>query len=195
VSGLAATIVTVMAIVSGHALARGHRGSGALDTLSVLAFVTPAAVLGVGLVSVWNRPLTGAFYGSVAIVVIGFVARYAAVGLRACAIAFSQVSPTLEEAAAATGARYGRRLVRILAPAARPGIAFAWLATFVFCLRDLETASLYYPPAREPLTVRIFTLEANGPEPVVAGLACLHVLVTAAAIGAGAWFLKRGSPA
>jgi iron(III) transport system permease protein len=195
VSAAAATIVTVMALVAGQALARGHRSGKALDTLSVLAFIMPAAVLGVGLISVWNRPLTAGLYSSVAIIVVGFIARYAAVGLRTCAVALRQVSPTLEEAAATTGARYGRRLLRIVVPTARRGIGFAWLATFVFCLRDLETAILYYPPGREPLTVRIFTLEANGPEPVVAGLACLHVLVTAAVMGAGTWFLKRGSPA
>jgi iron(III) transport system permease protein len=190
-----ATVVTLVAIVGGHALARGQRSAAALDGLQVLAFVTPAAVLGVGLVALWNRPLTGAVYDSMAIIVVGFVARYGAVGMRACAIAFSQVPVTLEEAAAVTGARYLRRMVRILAPAARRGVAFAWLATFVFCLRDLETAVLYYPPGKEPLTVRIFTLEANGPEPIVAGLACLHVLMTGVVVGAGAYLLKRGSPA
>jgi iron(III) transport system permease protein len=84
--------------------------------------------------------------------------------------------------------------VRILIPSAGRGLGLAWLATFVFCLRDLETAVLYYPPGREPLTVRIFTLEANGPEPIVAGLACLHVVITGLVVVTGAWLLRRGSP-
>jgi ABC-type Fe3+ transport system permease subunit len=109
-SALAATILIAAALVAGHALARGRAGGAALDALSSLSFVTPAALLGVGLIGVWKRPSFGAIYGSTAILVIGFIARYGAVGIRACAVAFSQVPPTLEEAASTTGARYSRRM-------------------------------------------------------------------------------------
>jgi len=67
----------------------------------------------------------------------------------------------------------------------RRGIAAAFLLTFVFCLRDLETAVLFYPPGGEPLTVRVFTLEANGPAGVVAALALVQVLIAAAVLVAG----------
>ena len=67
----------------------------------------------------------------------------------------------------------------------------AWLLAAVFCLRDLETAVLYYPPGWEPLTVRIFTLEANGPEAVVAALATLHVVITAVVLASGGLLLSR----
>ena len=66
----------------------------------------------------------------------------------------------------------------------------AWFLALVFCLRDLETTVLFYPPGREPLTVRIFTLEANGPEEVVSALAIIHVLATAGALAIG-WLLVR----
>ena len=71
------------------------------------------------------------------------------------------------------------------------GVVFAWLLALVFCLRDLETVVLFYPPGREPLTVRIFTLEANGPPGVVAGLSLLHVAITAAALAVGGLLLRR----
>jgi iron(III) transport system permease protein len=58
-------------------------------------------------------------------------------------------------------------------------------------LRDLELSILYYPAGMEPLTARIFTLEANGPEPVVAALALLHVALTAAVVGSAGWLLGR----
>ena len=84
-----------------------------------------------------------------------------------------------------------RRLTRIVAPVHARGLGFAWLLALVFCLRDLETAVLFYPPAGEPTTVRIFTLEANGPEPVVAALASAHVAITAAVLVVGAWLATR----
>ena len=76
----------------------------------------------------------------------------------------------------------------------RAGVAFAWLLTLVFCLRDLETAILFYPAGGEPLAVRIFTLEANGPPAVVAGLCVLHIVITAAALSLGMLLVRRRSP-
>jgi len=71
----------------------------------------------------------------------------------------------------------------------------AFALALVFSLRDLETAVLLYPPGGEPLTARIFTLEANGPPGVVSALAILHVLITFGAIGLAWLTLKSRNPA
>ena len=189
-AAIAATLLIGIAVVLGRAIALGRAGATALDALMVLAFVTPAAVLGVGLIGVWNRPATQTIYGSLAIIVIGFVARYAVLPTRTFAIAVAQASPHLEESARVQGAWFLRRLLRIVVPLHARAIAAAWLLAFVSCLRDLETTILFYPAGSAPLTVRIITLEANGPEPVVAALALVHVLVVAAALVAGALALR-----
>ena len=188
---LAGTFVLALALVIGHAAARRRRGGAGLDALAVLAFVTPASVLGVGLIATWNRPSLQAVYGTSAIVALAFAARYGAVGLRTAAVSFSQSSEHYEEAAAIGGARFLRRLGRILVPIHARGLAAAWLLAVVFCLRDLETAVLLYPAGQEPLTVRIFTLEANGPEAVVAALSCVQVAMTAAVLALGSAVLFR----
>jgi iron(III) transport system permease protein len=189
---LAATFVVAEAIPVGHAVARGMRGGAALDALAVLAFLTPASVLGVGLIAAWNRPATQLLYASGAIVAVALSARYAAIGIRTSEAVFAQGSPSLEEAAAVGGAGFFRRLIRILVPVHARGLAAAWLLTGLFCLRDLEAAALLYPAGAEPLTVRIFTLEANGPPPVLAALACLQVVLSAGVLALGtAWLLRR----
>jgi iron(III) transport system permease protein len=121
------------------------------------------------------------------------VARYAVIGVRTIGALVAQTPVHLEEAAATAGAGFARRLSRILVPLHARGVGFAWLLALVFCLRDLELAALYYPAGGEPLTVRIFTLEANGPEPVVAALAVVHVAMTAAVLGVGGWLLRRSA--
>jgi len=191
---IAATAIAAVGLVLGHGAARGVRGASLLDAMAVLAFVTPAPVLGVGLIAVWNRPATRALYASAAILVIGYTARYAVVGIRAVASVVLQSAVHLEEAAAAAGARFWRRLIRIILPVNLRGVAAGWLLAVVFCLRDFETAVLYYPPGGEPLPVRIFTLEANGPPPVVAALAVAHALMTALVLVAGVLLLPRRSP-
>ncbi|MBI3893607.1 MAG: iron ABC transporter permease, partial [Candidatus Wallbacteria bacterium] len=104
VSGLAAIAIAILGVVLGHALARGLKGAALVDAVTVLAFVTPAAVLGVGLIATWNRPATDWVYRGRAILVIALVARYTAIGARTIAVAMAQGSPHLEEAAAAFGA-------------------------------------------------------------------------------------------
>lgn len=191
VSIAAATVILALSVILGRAVARGRPGAALLDTVTVLGFVAPASVLGVGLIASWNRPATQAVYGSLAIVAVAFVARYTVIGSRTVAAAVAQSSPHLEEAGAAFGGRFARRLLRIVIPVHLRGVIAAWLLALVFCLRDLETAVLIYPPGRETLPVRIFTLEANGPESVVAALAVVHVVLTAAILALGAALLPR----
>jgi len=194
-AAIAATLLTGIAVVLGRAVALRRPGAAALDALTVLAFVTPAAVLGVGLIGAWNRPATQSIYGTLAIIVIGFVARYAVLPTRTFAIAVAHASPHLEESARVQGAWFFRRLLRIVVPLHGRAITAAWLLAFVFCLRDLETTILFYPAGSAPLTVRIITLEANGPEPVVAALALVHVFVVASVLVAGALTLRPRKPA
>lgn len=190
----AATAITVLGLILGHALARNVRGAAALDAIAVTTFLVPAPVLGVGLIAMWNRPSTQAIYGGLGILVLGAVARYAVIGVRTVAVTVAQSSPHLEEAAAVAGARFVRRLLRVVLPIHARGVFAGWLLAFVFVLRDLEMAVLFYPPGGAPLTVRIFTLEANGPPAVVAALAVLHVAMTAAALSAGGYLLRRRGP-
>lgn len=189
-AGIAATVIVGIGAVLGHGCARALSGSRFLDLVGVLAFVAPAVLLGVGIIALWNRPATNLLYSGIGIIVIGYVARYGIIGIRTVAVAVAQ-SPLSLEQAAAFGAGFTRRLVSIVLAMQRRTLGAAWLLAAVFCLRDLETAVIYYPPGWEPLTVRIFTLEANGPEAVVAGLALVQVATTAVLLVMGVIVLAR----
>lgn len=187
----AATLITAIAIVLGHASARRVRGAAIFDFLAVLAFVVPAVLLGIGFMALWNRPATWFLYSTLGIVILGYTARYAIIGIRTVAVVVAQSPQSLEQAGAAFGGGYFQRLRLIVMGVHRRGLAAAWLLALVFCLRDLEMAVIYYPPGWEPLTVRIFTLEANGPVSVVAAMSLLQIGVTATALGVGGLLLWR----
>lgn len=148
-----------------------------VDFLTLLLLVLPAPVIGMGLISLWNRPATDWIYGTPTMILLGYVAQYLALTSRTTAAALAQI-PAMDEAAAVTGAGWFRRLSMITVPLARPGLLAAWLVSYIFCLRDTGIAMLVYPPGHDTLPVRIFTLMANSPEGLVAALCVLMMTAT-----------------
>ena len=175
----AASIIVLVGVVVGHALARSQPGASILSAVPLLAFMAPAAVLGVGLIGAWNHRATQIVYSSLAVLVLGLAARYMVVGVRLLQAAVQRSSPHYEDTAAAFGSGFARRLFRIVLPMQRRAIFGTWIVALLFCLRDLDTIVVYYPPGLETLLVRIFTFEANGPEPTVAGLCMFQIALTA----------------
>jgi iron(III) transport system permease protein len=186
----AAAIMTVVAVVLGWELVRRSWLGRWSDGLCTLAFLMPSSILGIGLIATWNRATTAWLYATPAILVVGFVARYCAVALRAYAAVLMQVPLSLDDAARVAGASYLARL-GVTVRMTPSGVVGTFLLALIFALRDLETAILYYPPGGQPLTVRIFTLEANGPPGVVAALAVGHVILTLSVLALGAQVLRR----
>jgi len=190
-AAVAATIIVVIGTLVGYGVARRIPGARLFEGVGLLAFVAPTALLAVGLIALWNRPLTQWVYAGPGIIILGYVARYGIIGVRSLAMAVSQSPVSLEQAAASSGAGFFRSFFCIVLPLQARVMAASWLLAFVFCLRDLESAVLYYPPGREPLTVRIFTLEANGPEPLIASLALIQVMLTACIWVALFWLFQQ----
>ena len=126
-AAVAATAIVAIGLVVGHAAARRLPGAALLDAAAVLSFVTPAALLGVGLVGLWNRPGLQWVYATPGILVVGYVARYAVLGVRTIGALVAQTPHHLEEAAATVGRRLrapvraGSSCPSTLAASASPG--------------------------------------------------------------------------
>ena len=172
------TIVVVLAVIVTTAARAYPRFVTAMDAVAWLGFLLPPALFAIGAITVWNRPATQWMYGSAGVVILALAARYAVLALRMALAGHPQLSPSLDETARACGATFLQRVLQIQLPSLRRFTAGAWLLVFVFCLRDIETTAMLYPAGGEPLTVRLFTLEANGPPGVIAALAVVLALLT-----------------
>jgi len=155
----------------------------AADSLSIFLFALPGTVIGIGLISLWNRPFTNFIYATPAIILLGYLARYTAVTSRITVSMLGQIPPSMEEAAQMAGARWPRRMALIVAPLAARGIAAAWLVAYIFCLRDTAITIMVYPPGHDTLPVRILTLMANGAPSLIAALCTIMIAATLAPLG------------
>ena len=180
-----ASILTAVGFVIGQMIHTRSLGIWrGVDLITLILFVLPASVTGLGLISLWNRPGTAFLYGTPLMILFGYTAQYLALSSRATVAALTQIPSSMEESARMTGAGWARRTAFITAPMARHGIIAAWLITYIFCLRDLGVSMIVYPPGGDTLPVRIFTLMANAPESVVTALCSMMIALAIVPLGA-----------
>jgi iron(III) transport system permease protein len=178
-AGLGASLIAALGFPLGYLIQRKALPMGRMvDSLTILLFALPSTVLGVALISFWNRPVLNVVYATPVIIMIGYLIQFSAIGSRILVSALSQIPASVEEAARVGGAGWARTAGLIVAPLARRGVAAAWLVGFIFCLRDLGITMVVYPPGRDTLPVRTFTLMANGSASLIAALTVLMVAAT-----------------
>jgi DNA-binding beta-propeller fold protein YncE/ABC-type molybdate transport system permease subunit len=153
-----------------------------LDPLLWLPFLLPGVLLGIGLITIFNRPWAALFYQSTGIVVLAFVMRYLGFGRTVVAQACQTVDPDLVDAARLEGANRWQILRHVDWPQIAPQIAAAWYIVFLLCLWDVESMILVVPPGGETLALRTFNLLHYGHNGQVNAL-CLTLMALALAPG------------
>jgi iron(III) transport system permease protein len=189
-----ATALTILGFLCGYLI--HHRALPlwrALDALTLFLFILPGTVIGVGLISLWNRPMTNAVYATPAIIILGLLAQYVVLPTRMTAAVLRRIPPSMEQAAALCGASWFMTLRYIVAPLAKRGLIAAWIIAYVFCLRDLGITMAVYPPGLDTLPVRILTLMANGAPSLISALCVILMMITLAPIFAATlWHARVG---
>ena len=164
-----------------------------VDATALFLFTLPVTVIGIGLISLWNTPMTNAVYGSPAILILGYLAQYTVLPMRITAATLERIPRSLEHAARLCGASWFMSLRHIVAPLAKRGLIAAWLISYVFCLRDIGISIVVYPPGSDTLPVRILTLMANGAPSLIAALCVILIVVTLLPLGVVSLWLRHGA--
>ena len=175
-SALAATILMTFGFLL--AQVTRDRAQRLANFLTLTLFAVPGTVLSIGLVRLWNSPVTWFIYTTPALLLLGYTAQYCAVTTRLSLAGFFLIPKTLDEAARLTGASWTRRLFRILVPLSTRTLVCAWLAAYILCLRDVPLALMTAPPGGDPLPARILTLMANGAPPLIASLCLIMAMAS-----------------
>ena len=192
-AGLTATLATALSVALARPLARSRRAAW-LGLLGA-GLAVPAAVIGLGLIVLWNRDgPAAAVYGSSAVVVLGWLARFLPVTVLLTVAALARVPAELEEAATLAGRGPARRFVAVVLPAAAPGLAAAWLATYVLSATEYAATLLVSPPGAPLLAPSVVNLMRRGQDPEIAACQVLLLAVVGLplALLAGGLALRSG---
>ena len=177
-----------------NALARG------LNAVADAPFALPGIVLAIACILVFLRPLPllgVSLYGTIWILLVAYLGRFLALGLRPTIAGLALVERSLEEAAQMAGAGPVRRLFGIVLPVAAPAAAAGGLLIFMTAFNELTVSALLWSSGNETLGVLVFQLYDQGNSTAAAAVAVLTVVATlgvalAATAAARAGDLPRG---
>jgi iron(III) transport system permease protein len=173
----AGVIVMMLSIMTGMYTVRSRLpGRSLLDGLVTLPMIFPGVVLGAAIILVYLRlPLP--VYGTVLLLLIGYVTHGLPYGVRYISSALIQIHPELEEAALVCGATKLQQVLKITLPLLRASLISGWLYIIVLTMRNLSIALLLYKPGSEVLSVAIWDLWATGGYVTLSALGSLLIIV------------------
>jgi iron(III) transport system permease protein len=162
----------------------------AADLLTISVFALPGTVTGIGLILLWNTPVTNIIYSTPLIIIIGYVAKYTAVTSRITVAGLAQIPSSFDDAARNCGAGWFRRMIYINIPLLSRTLAGGWIAGYIFSMRETAITRIVYPAGSDTLPVRIFTLMANGSQELIAAL-CIIMILSVLLPAALLWFIPE----
>ena len=90
-----------------------------VDALTLFLFTLPGTVVGIGLISLWNTPMSNFIYRTPAIIILGYLAQYAVLPTRMTSAILDRIPRSLEQAAQLCGASWFMTLRHIVVPLAQ----------------------------------------------------------------------------
>ena len=146
--------------------------------LLLIVFTIPSTVFGISLIKFYNHPFFSVIYSSSAIILIGYVGKFSFISAKLMSNAIKQIPASLDEAAQIEGISLSRRLLKILIPLVMPTLFATLLINFLFCLGELGTTMMLYPPGTEIMPIKVFTIMANAPQSLVSSMTLIVFSIT-----------------
>ena len=195
ISAVAATLTLIIGYGLSVLIENRHFKAGRwLDLVTFLPFAFPATVVGIGLIILWNRPLTAAIYGGSLMLIMAYMGRFIPFVVRTLNANIQQINPHLAEAALLGQSSRLRRAFRVHLPLAAKGLCAGWVIVFILCMGELGTTLLVIPPGKGTVALKIYTLMHYGAGQVVAALALLWIGINLAVVAAMAGVYQTIKP-
>jgi iron(III) transport system permease protein len=173
-------IVALICLPIALAVARELVVSRKWEKLIWLLVITPLAIppslIGIGLITIWNRPLVFQVYGTGIMPVLAGLARFTPIAVIVLAAQLRSLNPLFIDAARILQTNRWQTWKQIWLPMLAPGFLASAGIVFALTLGELGATLLIAPPGQATLTIRIYNFLHYGASSVVAGL-CLMMAV------------------
>ena len=178
IGGMALFITIVLAVFIAYLVVRRKSVvNDTIDTLSMIPYIIPGAVVGIGLIMGFNTGVL-VLTGTVTIMVIGLVVRRIPYTIRSSIAILQQIPITIEEAAISLGASKLKTFGRITIPMMASGVIAGAILSWVTIITELSTAILLYNVRSTTLTLAIYSFVLRGNYGYAAAMATVLSVLT-----------------
>jgi len=153
-------------------------GTKLVDWLLLIAFAIPSTIFGISLIKFYNQPMLDFIYSGYTIILVAFVGKYSFISSKLIANSIKQIPNSIEEVAQIQAIGFYTILQKILIPLIMPALFVAFIISFIFCLGELGTTIMIYPPGIESMPIKVFTIMANAPQSLTSSMTLIVFSVT-----------------
>ncbi|MDW8443974.1 MAG: ABC transporter permease subunit [Acetobacteraceae bacterium] len=162
------------------------------SSASDLAYALPGTCTAIAVILVvLSVPGGIVLYGSLAAILLAYLARFQALALRPVAAAAARLDPMLDRAAMSLGATALQRLGRVQAPLLAPAMAAGAILVALTAVNEVTVSSLLYGPGSQTLGVLVFTLQESGQSAQAAAVSVLALLLMGGLMAAATLAARR----
>ena len=172
-----AVIIVIAVLIAYLVVRRGNVLNHAIDTISMLPYIMPGAVIGISLILPFSRkPL--AFTGTIGIMVIALAIRRMPFTSRSATAAMMKIPISIEEAALSLGAPRLAAFIKITVPMMGSGIISGAVLSFVSIITEMSSGVILYNNRTITLTLSTYAAIVNGTYGVAAVFATITMALT-----------------
>lgn len=173
-----AIIIAVSVVLSYLVVRRPNLLNNLLDTIAMVPYILPGAVIAIGLVIAFNGPPL-AISGTATILIIAYVVRRMPYTIRSASATLMQISPSLEEAARSLGSSRLHSFMRVTVPMMSRGIRSGAVISFVMVVIEFSAGIILYNNKTITLTMAAYVAISRGSYGMAAAFATILSVLTA----------------
>ena len=175
---IALVLVVFMAILIAYLVVRRRNTlNNVIDTLSMLPYIIPGAVVGIALVVSFNRePIV--LTGTATIMIVALIIRRLPYTIRSSVAILQQIPMSIEEAAISLGCSKLKAFFTITVPMMTGGIMSGAIISWITIITELSTAIVLYSVKTETMTLTVYTSVVQGNDGVASAVATMLLAVT-----------------
>lgn len=174
----ALVIIIVIAVLIAYLVVRRSSAlNNTIDTLSMLPYIMPGAVIGLALLIAFGKE-PFALTGTVIIMVIALVIRRLPYTIRSATATLMQISMSIEEAAISLGASKAKTFIKITVPMMANGIMSGAILSWVAIVTELSSSIILYNNKSITLTMSTYVAITRGNYGLAAAFAAVLTVVT-----------------
>lgn len=184
-----AVIILIAVLIAYLVVRRTSVLNNTIDTLSMLPYIMPGAVIGLALLLAFGKK-PFALTGTLTIMVIALVIRRLPYTIRSATATLMQISLSIEEAAISLGASKAKTFAKITVPMMANGILSGAILSWVAIVTELSSSIILYNNKSITLTMSTYVAINRGNYGLAAAFAAILTVVTTVSLLIYLWVSK-----